>query len=48
MSSPRVRKVADRIIFMEQGAIIENATSEVFFGGDVSPRAQQFLSQILH
>jgi polar amino acid transport system ATP-binding protein len=42
------RRAADRIIFMERGSIIENATSDVFFGGEVSPRAQQFLSQILH
>lgn len=42
------RRAADRIIFMEEGAIIENSLSEVFFNGDVSPRAQQFLNQILH
>ncbi|EKF42598.1 ABC transporter [Nitratireductor indicus C115] len=42
------RRAADRIIFMEQGSIIENASSDVFFGGEVSPRAQQFLNQILH
>jgi polar amino acid transport system ATP-binding protein len=42
------RRAADRIIFMEQGSIIENAPSEVFFGGQTSDRAKQFLNQILH
>ena len=42
------RRAADRIIFMEQGSIIENATSDVFFSGEASERARQFLNQILH
>jgi len=42
------RRAADRIIFMERGSIIENATSEVFFSGEASDRAKQFLNQILH
>jgi polar amino acid transport system ATP-binding protein len=42
------RKAADRIVFMERGHIIENATSETFFGGVVNERTQRFLDQILH
>ena len=42
------RRAADRIIFMERGSIIENATSEEFFSGQASERARQFLNQILH
>jgi glutamate/aspartate transport system ATP-binding protein len=42
------RKVAHRVIFMDGGAIIEDATKEEFFGTPRSERAQQFLSKILH
>lgn len=42
------RRAADRIIFMEQGEILENARAEDFFGGNANARAQKFLSQILH
>jgi glutamate/aspartate transport system ATP-binding protein len=42
------RKVAHRVIFMDQGAIVEDATKEEFFGQARSERAQQFLSKILH
>jgi glutamate/aspartate transport system ATP-binding protein len=41
------RKVADRVIFMEAGEIVEDADKEEFFGKPRSPRAQQFLSKIL-
>ncbi|HEX9180708.1 MAG TPA: amino acid ABC transporter ATP-binding protein [Burkholderiales bacterium] len=41
------RKVAHRVIFMDQGAIIEDATKADFFGTPRSERAQQFLSKIL-
>ena len=41
------RKVAHRVIFMDQGAIVEDATKEDFFGTPRSDRAQQFLSKIL-
>jgi glutamate/aspartate transport system ATP-binding protein len=41
------RKVAHRVIFMDQGRIIEDATKEEFFGTPRSERAQQFLSKIL-
>lgn len=41
------RRVADRIVFMDHGQVVENAPSEQFFGGEVSDRAKQFLEQIL-
>ncbi|SEF15552.1 amino acid ABC transporter ATP-binding protein, PAAT family [Rhizobiales bacterium GAS191] len=42
------RRAADQIVFMERGEIIENASSEKFFGGTVNERARRFLDQILH
>lgn len=42
------RRAADQIVFMENGEVIENASSEQFFGGAVNERASLFLSQILH
>jgi glutamate/aspartate transport system ATP-binding protein len=41
------RKVANRVIFMDQGEIVEDATKDAFFGQPRSERAQQFLSKIL-
>jgi glutamate/aspartate transport system ATP-binding protein len=41
------RKVADRVIFMDQGRIVEDATKDEFFGTPRSERAQLFLSKIL-
>jgi glutamate/aspartate transport system ATP-binding protein len=41
------RKVANRVIFMDRGAIVEDAPKEVFFGTPRSERAQVFLSKIL-
>ena len=41
------RKVAHRVIFMDQGKIVEDATKEEFFGTPRSARAQLFLSKIL-
>jgi len=41
------RKVANRVIFMDQGRIVEDAKKEGFFGTPRSERAQQFLSKIL-
>ena len=42
------RAVADRVIFMDRGEIVEDATKEEFFGKPRSERAVQFLSKILH
>ena len=36
-------KVADRIVFMDNGRIIEETTPDIFFHRPESPRAQQFL-----
>jgi ABC-type polar amino acid transport system ATPase subunit len=41
------RKVADQMIFMDDGEIVEAATPEVFFSNPAQARTQQFLSQIL-
>src|SRR5664279_1978836 len=41
------RKVANRVIFMDQGHIVEDAKKEDFFGKPRSERAQLFLSKIL-
>ena len=41
------RKVANRVIFMDRGEIVEDATKDDFFGKPRSERAQQFLSKIL-
>lgn len=42
------RKVADRVIFMDQGEIIEENTPDEFFDNPRNERTQLFLSQILH
>ena len=42
------RKVANRVIFMDQGEIIEQNEPEAFFGNPQSERTKLFLSQILH
>ena len=42
------RKVAHRVIFMDQGKIVEDAKKDDFFGQPRSERAQQFLAKILH
>jgi len=41
------RKVADRVIFMDEGRIEEDATKDDFFGTPRGERAQAFLSKIL-
>jgi glutamate/aspartate transport system ATP-binding protein len=41
------RKVAHRVIFMDRGEIVEDATKDDFFGKPRSERAQQFLAKIL-
>jgi general L-amino acid transport system ATP-binding protein len=41
------REVADRVVFMDQGRIVEAAEPEAFFHHPQTERAQQFLSQIL-
>ena len=41
------KKVADRVIFMDRGEIVEDASKEDFFGSPRSDRAKSFLSRIL-
>ena len=43
------RKVSHRVIFMDQGRIIEDCSKNEFFGNPDarSPRAKDFLSKIL-
>ena len=42
------RQVADRVIFMEDGRILEEGTPEHFFDNPENPRCREFLSKILH
>jgi general L-amino acid transport system ATP-binding protein len=42
------RRVADRVIFMDKGEIVEIAPPEVFFASSQNERTRQFLSQVLH
>ncbi len=41
------KRVADRVIFMDEGRIEEDCTKDEFFGGERGARAQEFLSKIL-
>ncbi|HZW45916.1 MAG TPA: amino acid ABC transporter ATP-binding protein [Microvirga sp.] len=42
------RQVADRVVFMDRGEIVEQATPSEFFSNPKELRARTFLSQILH
>ena len=42
-----VKKVADRVIFMDQGEVVEQNTPDEFFNNPKSDRTKLFLSQIL-
>jgi glutamate/aspartate transport system ATP-binding protein len=41
------RKAADRVVFMDQGAIVETAPTQQFFDEPRAERAKLFLSRIL-
>ena len=41
------KKVADKMVFMDHGQIVEMATPAVFFSAPENDRTKQFLSQIL-
>jgi glutamate/aspartate transport system ATP-binding protein len=41
------RRVANRVVFMDKGEIVENAPKEEFFSKPRSARAQMFLSKTL-
>ncbi len=42
------RRVADRVVFMDQGRIVETGTPEHFFQAPQNDRARRFLGQILN
>jgi glutamate/aspartate transport system ATP-binding protein len=42
------RKVADRIVFMDHGRIVEDSPKEEFFSAPRSERAREFLARIIH
>ncbi|ATQ73391.1 arginine transporter ATP-binding subunit [Massilia violaceinigra] len=42
------KRVANRIVFMDQGKIIEDCTKDEFFGTRRSDRAADFLAKIIH
>ena len=41
------REVANRVLFMDGGQILEQAAPETFFSNPRNPRAQEFLSKVL-
>jgi ABC-type polar amino acid transport system ATPase subunit len=41
------RRVAHRVVFMDEGQVVEQATPEAFFTAPASDRGRQFLSKIL-
>jgi len=41
------RSVADRVIFMDQGQIVEQNTPEQFFANPQNERTRDFLSKII-
>ena len=42
------REVADRVIFLADGYLMEDTTPNKFFNNPQGDRAKQFLTQILH
>ena len=42
------RRVADRIIFMDAGTILEESTPEEFFAAPKTQRARDFLNSLRH
>jgi glutamate/aspartate transport system ATP-binding protein len=42
------KKVANRVVFMDKGLIVEDCTKEEFFGAPRSDRARDFLAKIIH
>lgn len=41
------RQIADRIVFMDAGAVVEDARPDAFFASPRTERAQQFLARLL-
>ena len=42
------RRVADRVVFMDQGKVVEEAPPKTFFSAPRSERCRSFLDRILH
>jgi len=42
------KKVANRVVFMDKGLIVEDCTKDEFFGAPRSDRARDFLAKIIH
>jgi polar amino acid transport system ATP-binding protein/general L-amino acid transport system ATP-binding protein len=42
------RRVADRVVFMDQGRVVEEAPPQTFFSAPRSERCRSFLDRILH
>lgn len=42
------REVADRVIFMDQGTVLEDREAVAFYDGPKEERARQFLSKIIN
>ncbi|ULL02012.1 amino acid ABC transporter ATP-binding protein [Bradyrhizobium sp. I71] len=42
------REIADRVVFMDRGSIVEEADPETFFRAPRTERARDFLGQIIH
>ena len=42
------RTVADRVIFLENGKIVEESASEEFFSNPKTDRAKEFLNKVMH
>jgi ABC-type polar amino acid transport system ATPase subunit len=42
------RQVADRILFLDRGRIVENRETRAFFTDPQTDRAKEFLSKMLH
>ncbi|GGE23297.1 amino acid ABC transporter ATP-binding protein [Aureimonas endophytica] len=41
------RRVADQVVFMDEGAVVESGPPEAIFGNPRSPRLKRFLSEVL-
>ena len=42
------RRVADRVVFMDEGRIVEAGTPDDFFDNPQNERTKRFLNQIVH
>jgi len=42
------REVCDRIVFIDEGKIVEQGTPDEFFNNTQSERAKEFVDKIIH